>query len=115
MERVGRSALCGGAAGAVTGSIGAVVRAATSDGVLAIYGWRGWLDLPLLAATGFVTGANVGAVVGAIVRRCAGPGPWRSGRRLAWTTAALLALAAAAFHVALARSDPTATPRRCTA
>src|SRR5262249_60014552 len=81
---------CAGA-GAVAGAAGAVVRAATTSGLLSVYGWRGWLDLPILVVGGAIAGGLLGVGVAAILRRRSGDAAPRPVRRFVFGTLLLVA------------------------
>ena len=104
--------ILGACLGAFVGSLAAVVRAATTKGMLSVYGWRGWLDLPLLVAAGLVLGALLGGVLALVLRRNVAAARSRT-RRIAFAaTGVLVAAATAAFALVLEANDPVALPRR---
>jgi len=112
MNQGTRFAVCGAAAGSVTGSLGAVARAATTGGLVSVYGWRGALDFPILAATGALVGALVGLGVARLAKRRAQSGPPIPVRRFVGAALLAIGLLAVGFHFVLEHFDPTALPKR---
>jgi arylsulfatase A-like enzyme len=104
--------ILGACLGAFVGSLAAVVRAATTKGMLSVYGWRGWLDLPLLVAAGLVLGALLGGVLALVLRRKFAAAGSRTRRFAVVVTGVLVAAATVAFELVLEANDPVALPRR---